>query len=162
MKVKLFSGHDGLIAEVDSKGFQPQPGVAKNSDKPRGDVYADFSGAQLWDETGPKLADVKQGGIADCFLIAAIGSVVAADPGAIKRLFSPQESGSRSYTVTLFEPSADGKGMTPVPIAVDTNLPALNRNAPETGEDRFLNQNGAPQLAYAGFRGSERDSSVIG
>jgi hypothetical protein len=30
MKVKLLSGHDGAIAEVDSKGFQKQPGVANN------------------------------------------------------------------------------------------------------------------------------------
>jgi hypothetical protein len=99
---------------------------------------------------------VNQGAISDCFLIAAMGAVVSLDPGAIKRLFSPQESGARPYTVTLYEMGPDNKTMVPIQVAVDANLPALNRNAPEPGEERLLGQDGAPQLAYAVFRKSER------
>jgi len=144
----VFSGHGGADAEVARAVFERQPGVSINgaTDKPRGDVYASFQNASLWAEGGPKADDVRQGHIGDCYLMAAMGAVCAANPGAIMKMFQPQKSGEKVYSVTLFK---EDKGkLTPHTVSVDTMMPATNPASPEPGEKAA---GGAPQLAYAGM-----------
>jgi len=127
-----------------------QPGVAvnKKTGQPRGDVYGDFGGTPLWGEAGPKPEDVQQGFIGDCFLMAALQSVCAANPGKIKSLFSPQESGAKQYSVTLFQKEGETDQFKEKAFTVDTMLPALNAKSPEPGAQPA--SGAGPQLAYAG------------
>lgn len=159
LKVKVHSGFDGATAELPVANFQSQPGVAINSktNKERGDVYSDFGDAKLWDEGGPKTADVSQGAIADCYLIAAMGAICAANPGAIQKCFSPQESGAPSYAITLHQKDKKTGKLAPTTVSVDTQLPTLNKEKPEPGASAPV---GDPQLAYAGKGKTEKTAAL--
>jgi hypothetical protein len=124
LRVKVFSGHEGKQAKINVSSFKAEPGVVLGDDKKeRDDVYQEYS-APLWDpKAGPTAADVRQGFIGDCYLMAAMTAIVARDPGAIKRLFSPQTPNQKSYTVTLHE--RQGKGWATRSVTVDTQLPSI-------------------------------------
>jgi hypothetical protein len=122
LRVKVFSGHKGDEAQIDSALFKSEPGVAKQHDQERDDVYQEYQG-KLWNDGGPKIDDVKQGYIGDCYLMAGIGAVCLNNPGAIKHAFKSQEPNQKSYTVTLFKSTKEG--LKPVDITVDTMLPSL-------------------------------------
>jgi hypothetical protein len=148
LTVQVFSGHEGKEGKIDAQNFQQQPGVAidENSGKERDDVYKDFGKAALWDADGPKPDDVKQGFIGDCFLMAAMGAVAASNPGALKALFSPQESGAGSYTVSLFKKDDTTGDLVPHAVSVDTEMPAQNDSSlsegAEAGPDTKLSYGG--------------------
>ncbi|MFT7621148.1 MAG: hypothetical protein ACI9WU_000309 [Myxococcota bacterium] len=78
----------------------------------------------------PKLEDVQQGAIGDCYLIAGMASVVTTRPDLVKNMF--QDHGDGTVTVTLFtDPSGkvvgpNTPGATGVPIRVTTELPSIN------------------------------------
>jgi Calpain family cysteine protease len=125
LKVKVFTGHNGAEAMIDTALFKAEPGVAKDeiSGKEDDTHYEEFSG-KLWDDAGPSVNDVAQGYIGDCYLMAAMGAVVASNPGAIKKLFNPQKAGLKSYQVTLHVRDDLGK-LKPKTVSVDTNLPVV-------------------------------------
>ena len=156
LKVKIHSGHGGALADIPTPVFQAQPGVAINDDtkKPRGDAYEDFSAASLWGDEGPKAEDAAQGAIGDCYLIAAMGAICASNPSAIKRAFSPQTPHAKSYSVTLHTKDPVTGKLKAEQVAVDSQLPAFNKQAPEPGEGAPQPAGAAkadPQLAYAGM-----------
>jgi hypothetical protein len=148
LKVKVYSGHEGKEGKIDAKNFEQQPGVAvdENSGKERDDVYKDFGKAALWGADGPNAGDVKQGFIGDCFLMAAMGAVAASNPGAIKALFSPQESGAGSYTVSLFKKDDNTGDLVKHAVAVDSMMPAQN----DAGLSQGAEAGPGTKLAYAG------------
>jgi hypothetical protein len=124
--VKIYSGLGGAEATIQAADFKSQPEIthkdAPNADQPRDDlVYTEYESI-LWDGA-PKAADVAQGGIADCYLIAAAGAVAAANPNAIKKLFSPQTPNQKSYQVTLYLINEKTGKREAKAIPVDTNLP---------------------------------------
>jgi hypothetical protein len=123
LKVKVGSGFGGKDAVIKRADFEFQPGVAVDEDtgKEREDHYEEYKGS-LWGKEGPKPDDIHQGYIGDCYLMAAMGAVVARNPGAIKTLFSPQAPDAKSYQVTLHVRGAGGK-FEKVSFAVDTKLP---------------------------------------
>jgi hypothetical protein len=148
LTVKVYSGHEGKEGKIDAQNFQQQPGVAidENSGKDRDDVYKDFGKAALWGADGPKPDDVAQGFIGDCFLMAAMGAVAASNPGAIKALFSPQESGAGSYTVSLFKKDDTTGDLVQHAISVDTAMPAQNDASLSEGAEAGPDT----KLAYGG------------
>jgi hypothetical protein len=105
LRVKVFSGHKGAEAEIAGNLFKPEPGVALGSDgkTEKDEVYQEYQG-KLWDpKTGPTVGDIAQGGIGDCFLMAAMMGVCGREPGVIKRLFKTQAPNLKSYTITLYQ-----------------------------------------------------------
>jgi hypothetical protein len=156
LKVKVHSGHGGAQADIPTTAFQAQPGVAINDEtkKPRGDNYEDFSGATLWGDEGPKAEDAAQGAIGDCYLIAAMGAICARNPSAITNAFNPKTSHASSYTVTLHTKDPVTGKLKAEQVAVDSQLPAFNKQAPEPGEGAPQPAGAAkadPKLAYAGM-----------
>jgi hypothetical protein len=141
--VKVWSGMKGTQTTIPRDHFKPEPGVTTGADdKPRDDVYADFGGGALWDKaSGPTASDVDQGFIGDCYLNAAMMSVVTANPGAIKKAFSPQDPGAKNYTITLYKKNESGN-LEAVSMSVDTMLPA-DRNSTQGA-------NPDPTLVYTG------------
>jgi hypothetical protein len=89
-----------------------------------------------------RLDDVHQGYIGDCFLMAAMGAVVARNPIAIKSRFSPQTPNARSYRVGLFVRGAGGT-FEEVAFTVDTKLPT-QKDAPRAPAYANLNHGDAP------------------
>jgi hypothetical protein len=124
--VQIYSGLGGAEATIAAADFKPEPSLthqdAPHADQPRDDLVFTEYESILWDGA-PKAADVAQGGIADCYLIAAAGSVAAASPGAIKKLFSPQTPNQKSYQVTLYLMNDKTNKREARQLTVDTNLP---------------------------------------
>jgi hypothetical protein len=153
LAVKVHSGI-GAEAVIPKKNFKPEPGVALDDHgKPRDDVYADFGGAgsKLWDGE-PKPEDVKQGYIADCYFMAGMMSVAAANNKAIMDAFTPPENGKESYNVRLFKKNDKGD-LEQVSMTVDTNLPALKEGADGgAGAD--------PKLAYGGLNKTKSQAAL--
>ena len=92
LKVQVHSGFGKKEAKIKTADFEKQPGVAVDEDtgKERDDHYETYKGS-LWGKDGlPKIDDIHQGYIGDCYLMAAMGAVVARNPGAIKSLFIPR------------------------------------------------------------------------
>jgi hypothetical protein len=151
LHVKVFSGMGGAEAVIPKANFKPEPGVTLgDDDKPRDDVYADFTGAKLWDEKkGPTVDDVNQGYIADCYLNAAMMSVVTANQGAIKKAFSPNTSGASAYTVTLHKKNDKGD-LEAASVSVDAMLPAQKKSTEGPAAD--------PKLSYTG---ADKDKASV-
>jgi hypothetical protein len=133
---KLWSGHAGAPATIAAEMFRSEPQLSNKEEpghtsEPEDYAYEPYDSI-LWDGA-PKLADVAQGALGDCYLLASMGAVVAQDPSKISRLFSPTKSGQASYTVTLHLPTHDGK-MEPHPVVIDSELPTkladVQRRAP--------------------------------
>ncbi len=81
--------HTVVSARIDL----PDPPPVSGSSKP-----VPVAGV-LWGKEGPRLSDVRQGSLADCFLCGGIGGVVAARPELIKKMF--KDHGDGTYTVRL-------------------------------------------------------------
>lgn len=74
---------------------------------------------------GPQSAEVKQGGIGDCYLIAAILDVAQDQPGVIQSMFT--DNGNGTLGVRMY--GYDGK---PVYFTIDAELPSTGRTATTT------------------------------
>lgn len=85
--------------------------------------YAPVSGA-LFGPHGPSYADVHQGGLGDCWLLASLTEVAARDPQAISDMFAYEGTGVVNgatvglFAVRFFDPNGQAHYVT-----VDTELP---------------------------------------
>lgn len=82
-------------------------------------------GGALFGLTGPQSAEVRQGGIGDCYLIAAILDVAQDQPGLIESLFT--DNGNGTLGVRMYDYS--GK---PVYFTIDGEFPNGGRTAGTT------------------------------
>jgi hypothetical protein len=71
---------------------------------------------ELFGASGPKVSHIKQGGLGDCYFLAAVGSVVADDPSAIRNAM--RDNGDGTYSVRFYKNNGDA-----VWIKVDADLP---------------------------------------
>ena len=73
----------------------------------------------------PVLKDLEQGYIGNCYFIASLASLVARDPGAIKRMM--KDNGDGTVTVRFYDKSVDDIGMSGTPegicVTVDKTIP---------------------------------------
>ena len=91
--------------------------------------YGDF-GKEIFQD-GAALEDIKQGYLADCYLIAAMGAVAAQRPDLIEKMI--KDNGDGTVTVTLwtagYSLTAPGHGK-PVEVRVSMKLPSANGTSP--------------------------------
>ena len=85
---------------------QPQP--LKQSGLSAG--YVPQAGI-LWGPGGPSVADITEGELSDCYMLAAIAAIVRIDPGAIERMIRDNHDGT--YTVTIAGTSITVDATTP-------------------------------------------------
>jgi hypothetical protein len=103
---------ESLILERLTQGADPE---LRNNKA----TYAQVEG-ELYGKGGPKLSNIRQGGLGDCYFLAAIGSVVAEDPKLIKDAIRDNKDGTYSFRFY-----ADGPlgSLQPVWVTVDKDLP---------------------------------------
>jgi len=78
-------------------------------------AYKDFSDSPLFVD-GPEYDDVIQGGVNDCYFLAALSSMAQSDPGIIEQMIAPMGDGT--YAVRFH------RGGQEVYLRVDAQLPA--------------------------------------
>jgi hypothetical protein len=83
-----------------------------NGDKAR---YQRVEG-EVFGSGGPRLANIRQGALADCYFLAAVGAVVADDPRAVKNAI--RDNGDGTYSVRFYKSNGEA-----VWIKVDADLP---------------------------------------
>ncbi|MDO4531441.1 MAG: C2 family cysteine protease, partial [Bacillota bacterium] len=71
----------------------------------------------------PSIGDIKQGKIGDCYLQAALASMVYADPQSVKELL--KDNGDGTVTVRFYQGGAYGANMTPVYVTVTKEIPVF-------------------------------------
>ncbi|MBN1946048.1 MAG: hypothetical protein JW797_10250 [Bradymonadales bacterium] len=135
LTVKVWSGHGGIQGKIPTDAFKEQPRISDNEDtkKPENYVYKQFSGklflgkksarsGKRYGKQAPRLEDVLQGSLGDCYLLASLGAVVAARPDIIQDMIT-YDSGSKLFTVTFQELQDDGSFKPHVEV-VDSYLPS--------------------------------------
>jgi len=80
--------------------------------------YADFSGAPLFADAGPRLDDVVQGYVGDCYFLAALAAVAKVNPDKIRQ--SVVDLGDGTFAVEFV------RGRRKHFVRVDADLPAWN------------------------------------
>lgn len=90
----------------DAGGAMPPPTADDKGSKERkidGKLFVDESGLPCEEDREGCIDanDVVQGGISDCYLVAALAAVADARPGLIQRMV--RDNGDGTYTVTLYE-----------------------------------------------------------
>jgi hypothetical protein len=144
-KWKVRALASGAVADIDRGAFSVEPGVGTDDqNRPRDDVYQQFGGA-LWGKDGPKLDDIRQGGLGDCYFLAAMGAVVQQNPAAIRKLFKNAQPNAKTYTVTLHDPS---QKLAAVDITVDTELPTLKGSDHQLAYEGYSAHGDAPQALW--------------
>ncbi|MCY2927455.1 MAG: C2 family cysteine protease, partial [Planctomycetota bacterium] len=86
-----------------------------------GGTYANFSSRPLF-ANGPQYNDVIQGGVGDCYFLAALSSLAASDPDVIRQMVAPLGDGT--YAVRYFRAGQE------VYVRVDGDLPAYYGTTP--------------------------------
>ena len=76
--------------------------------------YSDYSGNPLFVD-GPEYDDVAQGGVGDCYFLAAVSSLSESDPGVIEQMIAPMGDGT--YAVRFYDAGQE------VYLRVDAELP---------------------------------------
>ncbi len=73
----------------------------------------------------PVIKDLEQGYIGDCYFIASLASLVARDPGAVKRMM--RDNGDGTVTVRFYDKNIDDLGTSGTPgricVTVDKTIP---------------------------------------
>lgn len=129
LMVNVYSGFN-TTATIPVTSYRPEPALVKvkddngNSTGPRDDIYQKYKNP-LWGKSGPRAADADtQGAIGDCYFMAAMGAVCAANPAAIKALITPHEP-SKIYSVHFFQLAKDGTMNPTSEYQVDSWLPTV-------------------------------------
>lgn len=145
LEVLGYAANVRLTGTIDKKLFRRQPGLtlhdhdhkSSTAELPQEYGYKDFSpkdGQELTpDGKDPKVSDVSQGSIGDCYLMAGMGAVVAMRPDLIKQMVH-YDSSSNTYTVIFKDIKSDGT-VEDVPIMVDAYLPTSNKSNPIYAQD---------------------------
>ena len=140
----LSESHDGSVQDVAGRLVHRIAGFSNIAGKGAGEVFDDpsvdddeteeYNAAQsnlddnpLFSSLGPSRNDVNQGGVGDCWFLAALGSTASANPQYIRR--SIVDMGDGTYIVQFYEGSSKRY------YRVDNDLPVLT---------------GTFNLAYAG------------
>lgn len=168
LTVRAFSGHGGVQGTVPADAFAPQPRLAQKDDKsgPDDHVFKQYEGelflakkdAAGVEKKAPRVEDVDQGSLGDCYLLAAMGAVVASRPDIIQDMVS-YDPGTKQYTVTFQR--LEGGTFKPVAVTVDGFLPTragTSRLAYAVNDQNFDPKNQAlwPAIiekAYAKWKG---------
>jgi hypothetical protein len=143
--VRVWSGFGGRECDIPSNHFQPQPQIGNDRrDRPDDRVSYRTVDGPLWNGA-PALADIDQGAIGDCYLLAAAGALAQANPQRIMQLFAPHTPNQARYQITLYRRVSTHAGvqLTPVTYTIDRQLPVLTQ-----GDHRP-----SGQLIYAGDAG---------
>jgi len=123
--VEVQTGQAGKVGTIDPALFKQQPRLTKEDDGSSDDYsYQKYEGELFLARDGvkaPTVQDVDQGSIGDCYLIAAMGAVVASNPGIIENMIS-FDSGTGLFTVT-FQEMQRGGTFKPHKETVDTYMP---------------------------------------
>ncbi len=128
LKVLVHSGKN-VEGTIDPKLFKQQPRISTDDDgKTEAYTYQKYAGKAFIGE--PKVSDVDQGSLGDCFLIAGMGAVAAANPELIKK--AVKDNGDGTYTITFQELQKDGKTFKPHYETVDSYLPTRAGGAQRT------------------------------
>lgn len=129
VRAKVYSSHGGKQAILPLDHLRAEPALGHKTDEPghttepHDYTYAE-STSVLWNGA-PHAGDVGQGGLGDCYLMAAMGAVAAANPKAIMDLISPHTPNLKSYQVSLYLVPPGGGRATLHSTTVDTELPSV-------------------------------------
>ncbi|WP_244930777.1 C2 family cysteine protease [Nocardioides sp. W7] len=98
-RVEAYTSTPGVIStlEITHRGFLRTAHVKRGSTK---HVMKDRSFPIFTHD--PVIDDINQGAIGDCYLLAALGALVAADPVAVFRMI--RDNGDQTVTVKLYPP----------------------------------------------------------
>lgn len=83
-------------------------------------TYQTAASTQLWGAGGPRIEDIVQGNVGDCYFLAALGMAVTRDPNLIRNMIS--DNGDGTYTVRFFKNST-GTGGGATYVTVNRDLP---------------------------------------
>ena len=79
--------------------------------------YKSFATSPLYGPGGPKITDVNQGELGDCYLMSVLSSVAKGSPGTLTHMITANANGT--YTVTF------GGTKKPTLVTVDADLPTI-------------------------------------
>ena len=156
LKVRLRVGTEKKEGFVDKDVFSDQPGLGKDDEHPglRDDlVYSPFEGDAS--PSAPTGKETAQGGLGDCYLIAAMAAVANASPNVIKEGMKYNKA-NNTYSVRFYEESGYGQARKAVWIEVDSYLPttASDRNDPKyAGDSSGPKWSAIIEKAYAKWKG---------
>lgn len=74
--------------------------LAKSDDRHQTFDYQTVAGNLYANAAGPNAADIDQGGVGDCYFMAALGAIARKDPQRIRDMFT--DNGDGTYTVRFF------------------------------------------------------------
>ena len=146
--------------EISTRANPGGPGGAANSqavNQSRSDVSYRQVHGPLFSPQGPQVADVHQGGIGDCYLLAAAIQLIQRGHGArLTQIIVPH--GDHHFSVTLHL-AGHGGTLVPRTYVVDDYFPAASRHSSGLGNAAHPNGQGAPvwplvlEKAYVQMRG---------
>jgi Ca2+-binding RTX toxin-like protein len=110
------------------------------SDPTGGESSADFAGVPLFSESGPRVADIDQGDLADCWLLASLAAAVDVSPNVARQLIV--DLGDGTYAVH----TQDALLGTDEYFRVDTDLP-VTQDDPTKPQFAGLGANGSLWVA---------------
>ena len=170
LKVEGMMGGEKTTGEMALGDFQREPGLTtydhdqlnSTPEVRREYGYKDMApsaGKEMSpDSADPKTADVSQGGIGDCYLMAGMGAVAAGRADLIKQMIK-YDKATLTYTVTFKEKQGDGS-FKDVPVKVTAFLPTASGASPVYAQDEAKaggdNQALWPAIvekAYAAWKG---------
>jgi hypothetical protein len=150
---------DELMALVGGESEQAEPSKLK---KHRGTAtYGEVEGTPFGGAT-PSPADVKQGAIGDCYLLAALAAVAKANPSIIEGMI--KDNGDGTYDVSIYEDVAwFGKDLKKKTVKVTQTFPLDEKGDPIYAK-KATGLDGKPALwvmliekAYAQLKGGYED-----
>jgi hypothetical protein len=136
-RVRAWSGHHGAEGDIDRDLIRPETEIDRDAHTHNPDervTYGQIRG-RLWDGA-PRAADIHQGFIGDCYLMAAMDAVVGRDPARIQAMFSPTDNlQADRYNVTVYKPDSGGIWQ-PQTRGIDNNFPIRGGEAAYAAPDR--------------------------